>query len=206
MNQKVVEQPPCSVGILVDRGIGGGSHISASNVSSTVAVFFFGGRDDREALAYGQRMAKHPGITLNVIRFLPSPDMTVESVTIDLNKDDNISTAVDERVLSEFNMKKTGDESVVYEERAVSKGSDAIEVMREFSRCNLILVGRAPRGQVAESLHVKTMECWELGPVGSLLMAPEFSTLASVLVVQQFRGPSPSSNTSIAIVHLPEEV
>ncbi|KOM33527.1 hypothetical protein LR48_Vigan01g308300 [Vigna angularis] len=47
------------IGIFVDRGLGGTSHVSASNVSYRVAVLFFGGGDDREALAYGGRMAEH---------------------------------------------------------------------------------------------------------------------------------------------------
>ncbi|XP_022136396.1 cation/H(+) antiporter 18-like [Momordica charantia] len=215
VNQKVLEQPPCSVGILVDRGLGGGSHICASNVSSIVTVFFFGGRDDREALAYGHRMAQHPGITLNVIRFVPSLDMGAESIRIDLNKDEDVSMTADERVLMELKMKKTGDteESIVYEERVVSKSSDVIEVMREFGRCNLIVVGLASEGQVVESLQsvrvVKSMECPELGLVGSLLTTlPELSAIgASVLVVQQFRGPLlPSSSTTTTAMILPEQL
>ncbi|XP_022931273.1 cation/H(+) antiporter 18-like [Cucurbita moschata] len=197
VNQKVLEQPPCSVGILVDRGLGGGSHICASNVSSTITVFFFGGRDDREALAYGRRMAEHPGITLNVVRFLPSSDIGVESTVVD----------IDQTILTEFKEKKTEDESVRYEERAVGKGSEAVEVIKEFSRCHLILVGQVPEGPVFESLHLKiNAEFSELGPVGGLLTSPELSTAASVLVVQQFRGPLvPSPSTSTAMV-LPEDV
>ena len=56
---RVLENARCSVGILVDRGFGGGTHVPASNVSYSVTVLFFGGCDDREALAYGVRMAEH---------------------------------------------------------------------------------------------------------------------------------------------------
>ncbi|KAL0547030.1 hypothetical protein IC582_016952 [Cucumis melo] len=208
VNQKVLEQPPCSVGILVDRGLGGGSHICASNISSTITVFFFGGCDDREALAYGRRMAEHPGITLNIIRILPSSDMATESTVIDMHsKDDtNTSTLMDQKVLMEFNAKKIDDESIRYEERTVNKYNETIEVIREFSKCNLILVGRAPEGKVIESFHFKGGDCPELGPIGNLLTSSEVSTSASILVVQQFRGPLlPSSSTSTAMV-LPEEV
>ncbi|XP_023529026.1 cation/H(+) antiporter 18-like [Cucurbita pepo subsp. pepo] len=206
VNQKVLEQPPCSVGILVDRGFGGGSHISASNVSSTITIFFFGGSDDREALAYGRRMAEHPGITLNVIRFLPSPDMVVESIVVDINKYDtnDVSASIDERVLSELKMKKTEEKSIKYEERVVSNSCDAIDVMREFGRCHLILVGRMPEGRVVESFHLKSVECPELGPIGSLFTSPELLTSASLLVIQQFRGPLSSFSTSAMV--LPEEV
>ncbi|KAI3468652.1 hypothetical protein Pfo_025315 [Paulownia fortunei] len=42
VNRRVLEHAPCSVGILVDRGLGGTSHIAAHNVDYTVTTFFFG--------------------------------------------------------------------------------------------------------------------------------------------------------------------
>jgi hypothetical protein len=71
INQRVLHHAPCSVAILVDRGLGGAAQVPASDVSYNIAVLFFGGRDDREALAYGMRMVEHPGIELHVLRFLP---------------------------------------------------------------------------------------------------------------------------------------
>jgi hypothetical protein len=70
INQRVLHHAPCSVAILVDRGLGGSAQVAASDVSYTIAVIFFGRRDDREALAYGMRMVEHPGIALNVLRLL----------------------------------------------------------------------------------------------------------------------------------------
>ncbi|KAJ6426513.1 hypothetical protein OIU84_022167 [Salix udensis] len=64
VNRRVLGDAPCSVGILVDRGLGGTTQVSASNVSYDITVLFFGGHDDREALAYGARMAEHPGVSL----------------------------------------------------------------------------------------------------------------------------------------------
>jgi Kef-type K+ transport system membrane component KefB len=76
VNQRVLEHAPCSVGILVDRGqLGGQSQLAPSNVDHHVAVFFFGGPDDREAVIFGRRMAEHPGIKLTVIRFLPGTEV-----------------------------------------------------------------------------------------------------------------------------------
>ncbi|RDX88122.1 Cation/H(+) antiporter 19, partial [Mucuna pruriens] len=51
-NQLVLSHAPCSVAILVDRGLGGTSQVQASEVSYKVVVPFFGGRDDRDALCY----------------------------------------------------------------------------------------------------------------------------------------------------------
>lgn len=72
INQQVLRCAPCSVGIVIDRGLGGASQVPASDVSFAVVVLFFGGRDDREALAYGHRMAEHPGIALTVVHFVPA--------------------------------------------------------------------------------------------------------------------------------------
>ncbi|CBI34425.3 unnamed protein product, partial [Vitis vinifera] len=70
VNRKVLEHARCSVGILVDRDLGGTAQVSASNVSSIITVPFFGGCDDREALSYGARMAEHPGIKQDVTQQL----------------------------------------------------------------------------------------------------------------------------------------
>ncbi|MCO5603240.1 hypothetical protein L7F22_057388 [Adiantum nelumboides] len=61
VNQKVLQQAPCSVGILVDRGIGIVS-LSSSHAQQHIAVLFFGGPDCREFLVFGLRMAEHPGL------------------------------------------------------------------------------------------------------------------------------------------------
>ena len=44
-----------------------------------------------------------------------------------------------------------------------------------------------PDGELALALRKRT-ECPELGPVGSLLISPDLSTTASVLVIQQYNG------------------
>eukprot|EP00253_Pinus_taeda_P012348 PITA_12348 len=83
VNQKVLKHAPCSVGILVDRGrLGGQSQLAPSNVDHHIAVLFFGGPDDREALVFGRRMAEHPGIKLTVIRFLPGTEFDHAAVNL----------------------------------------------------------------------------------------------------------------------------
>ncbi|KAM1850947.1 hypothetical protein ACFX13_015068 [Malus domestica] len=188
VNQRVLQYAPCSVGILVDRGLGGATHIAASNVSYFITVLFFGGRDDREALAYGARMAEHPGISLMVIRFLVEPELAGEISRI--NIDGNARTkvgSVDEEFLTEFKQKIAKDDSVTYEEKAVRNEAQTISMVHEIGRCHLFLVGRTPDGEVALALNRRS-ECPELGPVGSLLISPDLSTSASVLVVQQYNG------------------
>lgn len=54
INKRVLENSPCSVGILVDRGLDdNNSTVASSNFSLSINVLFFGGCDDREALVYG---------------------------------------------------------------------------------------------------------------------------------------------------------
>ncbi|XVF53010.1 hypothetical protein PTKIN_Ptkin05aG0064300 [Pterospermum kingtungense] len=187
VNRRVLEHAPCSVGILVDRGLGGTTHVNASNVSYSITVLFFGGPDDREALAYGARMAEHPGISLNIIRFVVEPETIGEISTIDVQETSSLkTTSSDEELLAEVKKIPRGD-SVRYEEKAVRNTTETIAAIRGAGRCNLYLVGRMPHGELALALRRRT-ECPELGPVGSLLISPDFSATASVLVIQQYHG------------------
>ncbi|KAJ0049003.1 hypothetical protein Pint_15053 [Pistacia integerrima] len=162
VNKKVLESAPCSVGILVDRGLGG--------------------NDDQEALAYGARMAEHPGISLSIIRFLPSPDISGEIET-----QDESHVSEDESFLAEVKQKFATIDSFTYVEREVRNTAETVAVVHEFNKCHMFLVGRTPGGRLAAALNMKS-DCSELGPVGSMLIAPDFSTSASVLVVQQYTG------------------
>eukprot|EP00897_Mesotaenium_endlicherianum_P010605 jgi/Mesen1/9573/ME000065S08997 len=77
VNHKVLRHAPCSVAILVDRGLGGNRQMESSKVANNVAVLFFGGPDDREALSVARRMVEHPGVRLTVIRFVSQPGADV---------------------------------------------------------------------------------------------------------------------------------
>ncbi|KAL6549889.1 Cation/H(+) antiporter 18 [Orobanche minor] len=190
VNRRVLEHAPCSVGILVDRGLGGAAHVSASNVDYTITALFFGGPDDREALSYGALMAEHPGISLNVVRFVfDSKAGPSESVTVDIDGTYGPESKLsDEEFITEFKNKVSKDGSIKFEESVVSNADVAFDVIRAYGRCNLYLVGRIPEGGLAAAINKKSRnECTELGPIGNLMISEEFSTTASVLVVQQHR-------------------
>ncbi|KAL6536394.1 hypothetical protein OROGR_012966 [Orobanche gracilis] len=186
-NRRVLKEAPCSVGILVDRGLGGTTHVSASNVNYTVMTFFFGGHDDREALSYGALMAEHAGISLNVVRFIVDPKVVGDSVRLDVN-DWSVPEGrpSDEEFIADFKERVTGDGSIKNEETEVTDIGGMVGVIRMHNCCNVFLIGRIPEGQLIVGLNRKG-ECPELGPVGNLLISPEFKTTASVLVVQQYR-------------------
>lgn len=82
VNQKVLQHAPCSVAIVVDRGLGGTVQRPPSSVDHSAVVLFFGGQDDREALALGSRMAEHPGVKLKVIRFIADNRAVDHAVSI----------------------------------------------------------------------------------------------------------------------------
>ncbi|GAB2273796.1 Cation/H(+) antiporter 18 [Dionaea muscipula] len=187
INRKVLEQASCSVGILVDRGLGGSSHVSASNLSSVITVLFFGGPDDREALSYGQRMAEHPGVSLVIVRLVAGPGFSGEIVAVEIKKDvDDNDNSDDEDILAQVKERASANESIKYEERVVKNSNETVDAIREFCKCNLFLVGRTPDGQVAASLLKMRSECPELGPAGGLLISHDVCTSASVLVLQQY--------------------
>ncbi|XP_027333050.1 cation/H(+) antiporter 19 [Abrus precatorius] len=197
MNELVLSLAPCSVGILVDRGFGGTSQVQASDVSYNVVVPFFGGRDDREALCYGMRMAEHPGILLTVVKFVPplgtSLAFGAKLVGVSSNKDkkamDMVSGSnhddkqLDDQLWNEFlSACSNNQESMKYEERLVASKGDIEIALKEMNKINLVLVGRMP----SVAPLVAKSDCPELGPVGSYMASSDFSTVTSVLVIQQY--------------------
>ncbi|KAF8708659.1 hypothetical protein HU200_030039 [Digitaria exilis] len=181
VNARVLASAPCSVAVLVDRVLGGAAQVSAPDVSYAVLVLFFGGPDDREALAYAARMAEHPGIEVTVARF-----------TAAMAKH-NAGEAKDKEALQRYVTRalKSGDGSVKYEEVAAAERAEVTAAIKALGRGkNLVVAGRSPA--MAEAL-VEKSDCAELGPVGSYLATPEFSTTASVLVVQRYNPRSSSS-------------
>ena len=138
-------------------------------------------------------MAEHPGISLVAIRFLFHPD-TQEALTPDPHPYSNSS--LDENFLAEFKNKTSHNSSVKLEERVVKNAAEAIEIIREYRRCTMFVVGRKPEGQLVAGLSPK-IEFPELGPVGGLVTCAGFPTAASVLVVQQYQaGSFPNSDIS----------
>ncbi|KAF3484708.1 hypothetical protein F2Q69_00057280 [Brassica cretica] len=200
INKKVMEEAPCSVAILVDRGLGGATRVASSDFTLVITVLFFGGNDDREALAFAVRMAEHPGISLTVIRFIPSEEFKPENVKLEITEDQAGSCSgqtklTDIEAITELKAKVKEQESsrsdsdieskIIYEDKIVRCHDEICEVIKEYSRSNLFLVGKSPEGSVASGLNVVRSDTPELGPVGNLLTSSEsVSTSASVLVVQ----------------------
>lgn len=194
VNQNVLANSPCSVGVLVDRGLNSSNRLAADQMSHHVAVLFFGGADDREALSYGWRMSEHLGITLTVMRFVPGEELLHHDgdhdrvLTVETDKDTDKQH--DERFLHWFMMSHVNDESIGYIEKVVNNGEETVEAIRSMGDVHgLFIVGRG-QGVVSPLTAGLTdwSECPELGAIGDLLASPDFATTASVLVVQQYVG------------------
>ncbi|KAJ8617472.1 hypothetical protein MRB53_013658 [Persea americana] len=201
VNQNVLANAPCSVGILIDRGLGGTTRISASNISHHIAVLFFGGPDDREAMSYAWRMSGHPGINLTVMRFIagddvaePSPLPGYESKTLTVFTDNERERQIDEEFLNEFRLNYVNDESIVYLEKVVNNGEETVAAIRGMDNVHdLYIVGRG-QGRISPLTAGLTewSECPELGAIGDVLASSDFAATVSVLVIQQYVGQTPT--------------
>lgn len=200
INKRVLENSPCSVGILVDRGLADNdSPVASSSFSLYVNVLFFGGCDDREALVYGLRMAEHPGVSLTVVVVISGPEFSRFDI---LEAQETPTVLLDEQFVA--GIKKRANETR-FEERMVNSAEEAVEISREYSRCDLVLVGKSSVGSVVSGLPVVKIECPELGPVGNLILSNGISTSVSLLVVQQYTVETPSvvDLASVAVVETP---
>ncbi|KAL5763996.1 hypothetical protein ACOSP7_016349 [Xanthoceras sorbifolium] len=201
LNQNVLLKAPCSVGILIDRGLVSFMNLNPlpnSRAELRFAMLFIGGSDDHEALSYAYRIAETPGISLTAVRFLPGKDAQLNMATKDENKEDEdgildfitdgeIEKEHDDEYINEFRFKSMNDPSVTYHEKLVNNGEELVEAIRtRYSDFDLYIVGR---GINVKTPLTKGLLEWaenpDLGAIGEALVTSEFTAHASVLVVQQ---------------------
>ncbi|KAE9587738.1 hypothetical protein Lal_00022011 [Lupinus albus] len=177
MNIRVLDRAPCSVGILIDRGIlSGFPSLLSGRVEYNVAVLFIGGADDAEALVYSTKMARHASVSVTVIRFL----LFGEENSKDRKHDSDLIEEC--RYFNASNRRFDIMEHVV---------RDGVEISTTIRRMvdyfDLVIVGKEHSESVLLQGHDEWSECKELGIIGDMLASQDFVTKASVLVVQQQR-------------------
>ncbi|CAH8311046.1 unnamed protein product [Eruca vesicaria subsp. sativa] len=203
VNQRVLKNAPCSVAVLVDRGLGSieaqSSNNDGSNVVERVCVIFFGGPDDREALELAGRMAEHPVVKVTVIRFLVRETLRSNAVTLrpapskckeknyaflTTNVDPEKEKEFDEGALEDFKIKWK--EMVEYKEKESNNIIEETLSIGQSQDFDLIVVGRGrlPSAEVA-TLAERQAEHPELGPIGDVLASSINHIVPSILVVQQ---------------------
>ncbi|CAM8902024.1 unnamed protein product [Rhodiola kirilowii] len=195
VNQNLLANAPCSVGILVDRGLAGSTRLAGNQMAHHVVVLFFGGPDDREALAYAWRMSEHPGTSLTVVRFLPGDDAYDSEPgptgpnTLTIVTDIDRERQMDEEYIHEFRMRTSNNESIVYAEKTVNHGEDTVAAIRSIDNVHdLFIVGRGQGISPLTAGLTDWSECPELGAIGDFLASADFAVAVSVLVVQQYVG------------------
>ncbi|CAA6675592.1 unnamed protein product [Spirodela intermedia] len=193
VNQHVLVHASCSVGIFVDRGLGGSSRsMSGQGVANRVAVLFFGGPDCREALAYARNIAEHPETVLTVHRFLPAAVSSTFEDAIAVSVDDDRERRLDDEYVEEFRQKTAGNRRISYLAVMASNGEETVATIRSMGGSyDLCIVGSGHGvGAPLTSGMMDWSECPELGPIGDLMASSDFSATVSVLVVQQYVGAS----------------
>ncbi|KAM3274087.1 hypothetical protein ACQJBY_043336 [Aegilops geniculata] len=186
-NRAVLQHAPCSVAILVDHGLASGSACATAsnrNLLQRVALYFLGGPDDREALAYAARMPESGGTSVTVVRIKLRN-------WVGMGGHDEVR---DEEVLQEFWQRYREDERVVYVEKTVEDGEGTASVVRSMSdKFDLVIVGRRGEDRDVEGSALTSglsewSECPELGVLGDMLATAEFASKVSILVIQQQAG------------------
>ncbi|KAM7270282.1 hypothetical protein ACFE04_029496 [Oxalis oulophora] len=214
INQDVLIEAPCSVGIFVDRGLNQSMDISNNAPTKQIAVIFIGGADDREALAFGWRIVsnKQAAIKHNItlIRFVPGYEvnnnnadqedvLASERLTLKVHSFKSYVSlngqqrSLDDDYVSEFRLRTAGEENVSYLEKLMMKTEDngyaSVEKLIREHKFDLYIVGRSngeEEGHVSPTCSSSVLQ--ELGVIGNFLVSSSEMDGSSVLVVQQYNS------------------
>ncbi|KAJ0085014.1 hypothetical protein Patl1_30626 [Pistacia atlantica] len=118
LNQNLLNNAPCCIGILVDRGVGPPIEQNSTEFDKSefrIAMLFIGGPDDHEALSYASRMAQKSGVTLTVVRFLEA-------------KEENTRNECDLEDMTESEEGKEIDDDFINEFRQLSEWRNSLEL------------------------------------------------------------------------------
>lgn len=179
VNLRVLRHAPCTVGIVVDRGlVVVGPSTSSSEATYHVAALFFGGPDDREAVAYACRLAVHACVAVTIVRFMN---------TSQRSSHESAYPQQDNDYMSEFYNKFVVPGTVTYMEKVVANGPETVAAMRPMvGKYSLFIVGKGRNGSSPMTLGLGDWQANpELGQIGNLLASSDFMTTGSVLILQQ---------------------
>lgn len=211
VNQQIPANVPCTLGILVDRGLSEMTQITNTQEGFHVAVLFFGGEDDREAAAFGGRLALHPSVSLTLFKFVlsearrsvikmqASKKADAYEILVEITEKENESYRDDAFLKSFYNrFIQTG--KAKYEEKIMDDGKDTADCIAAMGKFySLFLVGKDSRSPLLENpLNDYGDDCPNLGHVGNLLASTCFTTTASALVLQKHKKKPPAKKEETA--------
>ncbi|KAK4778363.1 hypothetical protein SAY87_018550 [Trapa incisa] len=166
---------PCAVGILVNKGLGRCMGSNAFAAAVHVAVIFTGGQDDREALAYAERMMAHPMVHVTLLKLLVRcPREYVE---------DMLEKKLDDAMVQEFRARGMDfgcGRAEYYEDAAVDPMGTMDAIRRLGDHYNLVITGR--QSSLITSMFERsldTMTSWgddpELGIIGDFIASEDYN-------------------------------
>ncbi|KAJ0973279.1 hypothetical protein J5N97_021238 [Dioscorea zingiberensis] len=179
---EVLDGGPCTVGILVYEVFGYTVLPSVAECRHDIGVLFWGGVDDREALACSARMASQESVELSVLRFVAAGEKEKG------NEEWSEERVKDEAVLEMVRAEQGEEGRVVVEEVEVSNVEETMAVIRTMNekKHELMVVGRRQgEGSFLEGL-TEWCESPELGVIGDML-ASDFKHTNAILVIQRHR-------------------
>ncbi|XP_057772511.1 cation/H(+) antiporter 24 isoform X2 [Salvia miltiorrhiza] len=191
LSSNVLKHAPCSVGVLVSKKEYPNLVSGLRSSMHHFILLFLGGADSREALSYADRAAGCPDTSLTVVRFLSHEN----------EGDIEMEKKLDDQLVTSFWVKNEANERVVYREAVVKNGEETMAVIHAMNdECyDLWIVGRNHVNPVLLQGLSNWTEISELGVVGEYIASADFSSSASVLVVQQqiLRGQKRNSGSLV---------
>ncbi|KAM1263392.1 hypothetical protein ACFXTH_028399 [Malus domestica] len=211
LNNNLMENARCSVGVLLDRGIGTSNYFDCCR---HFTMLFFGGTDDREALAYAGRMAGHPRVTLTVITFNimskeaaktcvdddddgdeyndededdNENDNDDDDVTLEGMKSTGEEKKMDDLYLDEFRLRSMNDASIKFVENWVTSWEQILSLIQSTEgEYDMFIVGRrhGEMQEVATTL-LDDDDSNDIGVLGEALVSSIFTASTSILIVQK---------------------
>ncbi|KAK4259974.1 hypothetical protein QN277_003152 [Acacia crassicarpa] len=195
INLKVMQDAPCSMALLVDRGLG-----LVSNTNLHIVMVFVGGPDDREALAFAWRMVRigNSGNTLSMVRIILAGEAAEARIsTSDDAKwatirrvDDERQQVLDGEYIDSFRFKAVyNNDSITYSEEEVHNGEELVSLLQALDKdeCDLYIVGQGNgRNTIVFSSFMEWCDNPELGVIGDIIASSSIGSRSSVLVVKQF--------------------
>ncbi|EOA25184.1 hypothetical protein CARUB_v10018495mg [Capsella rubella] len=174
LNESLLKNAPCSIGILMDRGQFSCKGTKRYHIN--VGLIFIGGKDDREALSLVKKMKHNPRVKVTVIRLISNQEIETT----------NWDYILDHEVLEEL-INTEASNCIAYTERIVTGGPEVATMVRLLSEeYDLMVLGRDHGTATPDFDGVKEwIELPELGVIGDLLAAKDLDSRVSVLVVQQ---------------------
>ncbi|KAM1020295.1 hypothetical protein ACFX13_042286 [Malus domestica] len=179
-NANVQSYSPCTVGILVDKGLS--CRMSLPHFSFNVAVFFVGGADDREVLAYAERMSCNPNVGITVFR------ITLQSTSKEGKEAELQEAKLDEALVNDFRLKNMGNHMLLWREIEVHDGVQLMDaVMNSQGEYDLVMVGRRHSDMTLRDEEMAAfVENAELGVIGDIVASSDFcGGTVNVLVIQE---------------------